>query len=90
MKWTREEYDEGHCWKAAIPPLGDFCIDYADYIDAERPWLACWYVGDYETEIGRAATENGAKALVAAWLHDLEAKIGNARAQGFALPDDGE
>ena len=36
-----------------IPPLGDFCIDRAEWVDAERPWLACWYVGAYETEIRR-------------------------------------
>jgi len=89
MKWTREEYPEGHCWKVDIPPLGDFCIDRAEWIDAERPWLACWYVGEHETEIGRARTDDDAKVMVAAWLHGMEAMIGNALAQGFVQLDDG-
>ena len=89
MKWAREEYPEGYCWKADIPPLGDFCIDRAEWVDAERPWLACWYVGAYETEIGRAPTDAAAMMMVDAWLALLETKIGNARAAGFEPMDDG-
>lgn len=91
MKWTREEYPEGYCWKVDIPPLGDFCIDRAEWVDAERPWLACWYVGAYETEIGRARTDTAAMAMVEAWMALLATKIGNALAAGEprTFEDDG-
>ena len=46
MSWAREEYDwDGeirHCWKFAFP-FGELCVDYADWIDAEAPWITYWY-----------------------------------------------
>ena len=90
MKWTREEYPEGYCWKVDIPPLGDFCIDRAEWVDAERPWLACWYVGAYETEIGRARTDTTQQWRW--WTHGWRCwrrRSATRGRQGFEPMDDG-
>jgi hypothetical protein len=85
MRWEREEYpgDDGvrWYWKLRLGDLGEICVDRAEWIDDQCPWLVCWYVGEHETGIGRANTDDSAKRLAEAWLRIQATKIGNVLAE---------
>lgn len=102
MKWLREDYDwDGeirHCWKFAFP-FGELCLDFADWIDAETPWIPYWYPPNCSDGIEcmdrhgntiRADSDLRGKAAGEAWLRCAVTGTENALVVGCNdLPDDG-
>lgn len=86
MKWDRIEYDDatGYWWRRK---LGNGEEVYCDSVSGV--WVACWFSGGHDIEIGRAPTEDEAKSLAAHWLRVRVTAWENALAQ-VDLVDDGE
>lgn len=95
MKWSRKDYDMDseprYCMECATP-IGPLVVDRAEWIDTDKPWIACWFPMDRgdEVQLGRSATEAESKRIASDWLRKIEVGIGNVLAMGFVLPDDGE
>ena len=86
MRWHRVEYDDatGYWWQR---DLGNGEELYCDSVSGT--WVACWFSGGHDIEIGRAATEDEAKALAVHWLRVRVTAWENALVEVEPM-DDGE
>lgn len=86
MKWERVEYGDepGHWFRV---DLGHGEEVYCDAVSGE--WVACWFSGGHDVEIGRFDSEAAAKAGAEHWLRVRVTAWENALAR-CELQDDGE
>ena len=86
MRWVRKEYGDepGHWWQR---DLGNGEEVYCDSVTGT--WVACWFSGGHDIELGRAPTEDAAKALAEHWLRVRVTAWENALAE-VEPQDDGE
>ena len=87
MKWERVAYQDGdgHYWRV---DLGHGEEVYCDSLWPHE-WIASWFSGGHDVEIGRYDTEAAAKAGAEHWLRVRVTAWENALAR-CELQDDGE
>lgn len=82
MNWAKKPYHDGDgfYWTCALP-IGEVWVDFADWVDAERPWMVNWCpVGDADVAIGRAKSARAGKALAHRYVQRL---VDGLIAEGF-------
>lgn len=91
MRWSHEDNGEGDTYWSCRTPIGEICVEFADWLDSAKPWHVTWFPGSFNegVVIAKATSQAQGKDEAERWLRTIEARIGNTLAAGYVPQDDG-